>query len=117
MDPQKALETIAKLHQERDEFHKKKVKTKKRAIVCLIIGLIFLVAFIVTISITLNNMNFTAGMALFIVFAVIALIFLEGAIIFFVLSKCVYAYQEENRQRILDIINKKVNENKSKTNE
>lgn len=117
MNIEEALKTVAKLHQEKDEFCKKKIKAKKRAIICLIIGLIFLVAFIVTMVITLNNINFTAGTALFIIFAIVALIFIETAIALFVMSKCVYAYQEENRRKILEIIDKEVSKNKSTTNE
>lgn len=117
MNIEEALKTVAKLHQEKDEFCKKKVKAKKRAIICLVVGLIFLVAFIVIMSITLNDRDFTIGLPLFIVFATIALIFLEATIVFFVMSKCVYAYQEENRRKILEIINKEVSKNKSTTNE
>lgn len=117
MNIEEALKTVAKLHQEKDEFHKKKIKAKKRAIICLVIGLVFLVAFIVIMSITLNDSSFTVGLPLFIIFAIIALIFLEASIVLFVMSKCVYAYQEENRRKILEIIDKEVNKSKSTTNE
>ncbi|MCQ2796415.1 MAG: hypothetical protein MJ213_03820 [Bacilli bacterium] len=117
MDINKALEMVNKLHQEKDEFCKKKVKAKKRAIICLVVGLIFLTIFIVIMSITLNDVNFTIGLPLFIIFAIMALIFIEAAIALFVMSKCVYAYQEENRRKILEIIDKEVSKNNSRTNE
>lgn len=113
----KAISVIAKLHQEKDEFHAKKVKAKKAALICLIIGLVFLLAFIITISITSGNYNFSVGVILFIIFAVFAFIFLEGAIVLFVLAKCLYEYQENNRIKLLECINKQVNQNKIKRNE
>lgn len=110
MDIKKALETVAKLYQEKDEYHKKKIKAKKQCIVCLIIGLAFLIPFIVTMIYSLNNIEFTVGMVLFIIFAIFAFIFLEAAIVFFVLYKSVYAYQEESRKKILEYIEKEVNQ-------
>ena len=112
MDQNKAFETIAKLHLEKDQFHQKKIKAKRRSIICLIIGVIFLVPFIVLMVYSLNHIEFTIGVPLFIIFAVLSFIFLEAAIIFFVLMKCVYGYQEENRIKLLDYINREVNKNK-----
>ena len=117
MDVQKALEAVAKLHLEKNQFHAKKIKAKKKAIVTLIIGLIFLVPFIVFAVLTSLNYRFSSGIALIIIFGVFSLIFLEASIVYFVLMKCVYGYQEENRRKILEIINKEVNKNKASTNE
>lgn len=117
MDPQKALATVAKLHEEKNQFHAKKITAKKRAIICLILGIIFLVPFITFICISLNDLNFKSGIALIIIFGVLSLIFLEASIVFFVFMKCIYAYQEENRIKILKIIDQEVNKNKRTFNE
>lgn len=117
MDIQKALATVAKLHEEKNKFHAKKLSAKKRAIICLIVGVVFLACFITFICITVNDHSFTSGVALIIIFGVLTLIFLEAAIVFFVLMKCVYAYQEENRIKILKIIDQEVNKNKRTSNE
>ena len=112
MDQNKAFETIAKLHLERDQFHQKKIKAKHKMIICLIVGVAFLIPFIVLMVYSLNHIEFTIGVPLFIIFGVLSFIFLEAGIVFFVLMKCVYGYQEENRTKLLNYINNEVNKNK-----
>ena len=117
MDINQAVETIKRLHEAKNQFHIKKLKAKKRAIISFSIGLAFLIAFIIILVITNNNEDFKVGLPLIIVFAVFAFIFLEAGIVFFVLMKCVYEYQEKNREKILAIINQEVNKNKKQSNE
>lgn len=112
MDAKKALEVVAKLHQEKDMYHTKSVKAKRRALISLIIGLPCLVTFIVMIILANKDYSFTTGLVLAIVFGVLALIFLELAIILFTLNRCVYTRQEENRKKILTYIEKEVNGSK-----
>lgn len=109
MDVQKAVEVVAKLHQEKHYYHNKSVKTKKRAWISLIIGSPCLITFIVMIVLTSLDPSYMVGIVLSIVFGVLAFIFLELAIILFTVNRCVYVRQEENRKKILTYIEKEVN--------
>lgn len=112
MDVNKALEVVAKLHEERKMYHAKSVKVKRISLISVIVGGLFLIGFIVMAVLVSRDHNFTTGLVLLIVFGIFAFIFLELAFILFAINRCVYARQEENRIKILTYLEKEVNGNK-----
>lgn len=112
MDVNKALQVVAKLHEERKMYHAKSVKAKRISLISVIIGGLFLIGFIVMAVLVSRDYTFKTGLVLLIVFGIFAFIFLELALILFTIVRCVYTRQEENRTKILTYLEKEVNGSK-----
>lgn len=112
MDVNKALQVVAKLHEERKMYHAKSVKAKRVSLISVIIGGLFLIGFIVMAVLVSRDYTFKTGLVLLIVFGIFAFIFLELALILFTIVRCVYTRQEENRTKILTYLEKEVNGSK-----
>ncbi|MCQ2792437.1 MAG: hypothetical protein MJ208_02825 [Bacilli bacterium] len=108
MEKNEAVKVIEKLHQEAAFFAAKKVKFKRYRKYSLIASAIFLIVFIVFLSIFFVNNEFPGAMVLVIVFLALFLVTIELAIVFHLFYKFVYAYKEENRLKIIKIITNEV---------